>query len=48
MSGFKIVMDRERCRADQADLLKTYQVVRDRSEDLQLPAVKGVEPRTGK
>lgn len=32
--GFKIVLDRERVRAEQSDILKTYQVGRDRSVDL--------------
>jgi hypothetical protein len=43
--GFKIVLDRERVRAEQSDILKTYQVGRDRSVDLifagQTVVVKG-------
>jgi len=33
-SGLKTVLDRERCRTEQPEILKTYQVVRDRSPDL--------------
>ena len=37
-TGEKIILDRDRSRAEQPDILKTYQVVRDRSVDL-LPSV---------